>query len=75
MICQDNMRYDQVLEALAEKNKNVCIPALMTHSKKIQQITRIKIERLHLHHYSAIASHFDIPILAVLGVLFPLMPM
>ena len=26
-------------------------------------MTRIKIERLHLHHYFAIASHVDTPIL------------
>ena len=31
--------------------------------KNRKQMTRIKIERLHLHHYFAIASHVDTPIL------------
>ena len=31
--------------------------------KNKKQMTRIKIERLHLHHYFAIASHVDTPIL------------
>ena len=38
----------------------------MTKQKQNKkQITRIKTERLHLQHYCAIASHFNIPILAV----------
>ena len=31
--------------------------------KNRKQMTRIKIERLHLHHYFAIASLVDTPIL------------
>ena len=36
-----------------------------TRKQNKKQITRIKIERLYLHHYCAIASHVDIPILEV----------
>ena len=36
-----------------------------TRKQNKKQITRIKIERLHLHHCCAIASHVDIPILEV----------
>ena len=34
-------------------------------NKTKKKITSIKIERLHLHHYCAVASHVDIPILEV----------
>ena len=36
-----------------------------TRKQDKKQITRIKIERLYLHYYCAIASHVDIPILEV----------
>ena len=36
-----------------------------TRKQDKKQITRIKIERLYLHHNRAIASHVDIPILEV----------
>ena len=52
-----------VAPCLSRERTNKETTRKKTNKQTKKQMTRIKIERLHLHHYFAIASHVDTPIL------------